>query len=168
MAASAPVQAPMLVVKKPGRRFFAFALGGLGAVVVLAVAAVGLALAMSARQQVNHLDAALQQSNGRLQVANSRLQAMKVSLDATNAKLVATKNIDVSGLTKQLNQTAATVKHLTYCVPEVIQYANGLSFHGYSAATAGYLGGGYIENSFNLSRFCSDILTRPSSAGAEG
>lgn len=118
--------------------------GGLAVAVLAAVAVAALVLAMSARSHANHLTREVAQ--------------VKEQLAVTNTKLLATQKVDLSDITKKLATMTTVVTHLQYCLPELKQAIDGVTFNGASAVTPGYLASGYITNMFNISRFCADAF----------
>jgi uncharacterized coiled-coil protein SlyX len=117
----------------------------------------------SGEQELAKAKAATRRALGQ---ATAQISAIQAQLDALTTQLDDTHTVDVGPLTARLEKTQRSLTHVVYCLPELASSINGVRFEGYG--TDGWLQGGYITNGYNISRFCSDVLTAAPTGEGDG
>ena len=118
----------------------------------------------STQTQLKSTQTDLQGTQVELKATSAKLATVGPAIDAVKTQLKETKQVDVSALTKRLTRVEGRIKHIAYCLPELPQDINGLSFHGYD--DNGWLTGGYISSGYNISRFCSGLFYPSTGSGS--
>jgi hypothetical protein len=152
-------------VKPDRRQWLVWVVSG----VVAVIAVVGLALALGARSNVSTLRTELRSAKATLNTTSATLKTTNATLNSTGAQLKlalaalqsvksAPKGASLTTLSSQVASVQTLFNHVTYCLPELDTALQGEGIN--LENTNGYVTGGYLTNTYQISRFCSTVLNQ--------